>query len=179
MDSESTFQTINIDEDKLKKLLAISSSDGITINKLINNILNEYLIYGRFAEKSNVMHFRAPFIRSVFNQIPEETIIEIAKKDGIERTTNMMEKLGLPITMDNLIILLKEFLSKRSNLFKVNIDRRNTILEVNIYHGIDKKWSLYNCQYIITMFSLVDLVKINSKIDDYSATINFKIPTYK
>ncbi len=176
MHTEFNIETIYIDSDKLKLLQSEAALTGININKLVNNIIENYLDYDRIAERVNVLHVRPPFIQSVFSQLSLDTLTKLGKAHGTLGPKSMMDSLRLPFNYDSALILVEEYIGKKFHWFKTDISEKDGVLTINLVHSINKNWSEYLSVFLITMFELFGLSKISKKISDNHIEVVLKKP---
>ncbi len=90
---------------------------------------------------------------------------------------SMLSALGMPFTSKNAIRLVEEFLNIFSHWFEVHINKSKDAWRVDLRHGIGRKWSIYICKYICSLFNNIGFQTIEpATMNEHSVILQFKPP---
>lgn len=163
--------TFRLPEELLEELKAEAENEQVSVNTLVNQVLNRHVGWERHSNKLGFLQFPRPFVREIFRDVDNKRIQQIACdycKDDVKELILMKEGIFSLITF---ISMFNEWL-RASSL----VHRYKKIGESHhyvIYHKLNEKFSVYLASLLMSV--LDDLQECTGEIsmrkDSISATI--------
>lgn len=170
-------QTFRYDAHIHDVLVAEANKEKISLNALVSHLLERYIVFDRHADRVKVVHFGPPLVLALFNEISDKDLRKIGGLLGKSHPMNMLSALGMPFTSENAIRLVEEFLNIFSHWFEVHINKSKDVWRVDLRHGIGRKWSIYICEYICSLFNNIGFQTIEpATMNEHSVILQFKPP---
>jgi hypothetical protein len=163
--------TSRVDEEWLEILREEAESQGLSVNALLNKILQSYCQHYRWVERFNSVNITRPTIRKIASCCSEDKLEEIAKISGSTGTKDAMRTMGMAPTHDNAMIFIANNMGKYSNWFKFNEYTRNSKDVIHLHHELGKKWSIFIAKQVSTIIESILHKTAAPEIFDNSATI--------
>ena len=157
--------------DVLKGLLEESQRREISLSALVNSVLENYVDFGRFAQRYGILRISPTTITTIMNQLSYEDVERVAREIGKSHPKEFLASLGLEYTIQNLSKLMSEYLGKHSQWFEEKITEEPNGLLVHLRHRLDRRWSLFLKQYVATILEGFGYRERESTLTDYSASI--------
>ena len=143
--------TFRIDPNILKKLSTESNKRVISLNSLVNQILESYIRWEKQASKSGWILMHKKVIKSFIEELDEKTISKIAAPLAKEIMTDTLLAMHSKVDLEGWISVTKER-SERSN-FDFQEIRNNGRIKLIITHDMGLKWSIFHKSYYKQMIS--------------------------
>jgi hypothetical protein len=171
--------TFRVDKESMHLLQEEAKRQQISLNNLVNHIINRYIEWEEYAAKAGYMQLTKPVVAELFNRLSDEDIIEIARKTGKDANFDIMLFMKGKTDLESFISWL-EARMKNSGIEisrKVNSEsefqpRSQTIV---IKHDLGQKWSLY-LKTLIESLLKESLAKTTTLTTLTSNTVLVKIP---
>lgn len=160
-----------VDEEWLEILRDEAQKQGLSVNALINKILQSYCQHYRWVEKFNSINITRPTLRKLVECCSEDKLKEVATTSGSTGTKDAMRTMGLSPTYDNVIFFIKNKMAKYSNWFQFNEYTRNHTHIIHLHHEMGKDWSTFIAIQVSTQLENILNKKVTTEIFDNSATI--------
>ncbi|MFQ5998308.1 MAG: hypothetical protein ACE5KO_03290 [Candidatus Bathyarchaeia archaeon] len=171
---KSITQTIRLDTMTHQILSAEAGRQRVSFNTLVANLLEDYVEYGRFAKRFKFVRFGPPAIATIFNEFSDDDLTKIGSTLGKKHPREMLAVFGLSFTLENALRLLEYYLPEHAAWFKPppDIKKEGEVWTIHLRHGINRKWSLFLCEYTTAMFQALQAHKIEpADVQDYSTTL--------
>ena len=171
-------QSFRLDEKILRRLSKEAQKQRVSLNTIVEHVLEDYVGLGYYIRRDNVLLLGSPLISAIFDEFSDETIRKIGDTFGENHPREILAAFGLPFTLENAVRLLEYQLSYGAHWFKEpEITRETDAWTIHLRHIINRKWSLYLSEYMTTMFKALGFQKMDTSVVDYSTTIRLKTPT--
>jgi hypothetical protein len=125
---------------------------GISTNALVNKILQNYRLYGRWVERFGVIQIARPTMSRIIECCPENSIIEIAKKSGAIVTKDILGIMGMDFIYRNIVNFAENYLGKSSNWFQYTQQNKGNKEMIHLHHELGRNWSVFTANQVATMF---------------------------
>lgn len=170
-------QTFRFDASTHEVLVGEARRQRVSMNVLVGHILDDYSKWGIMADRVKVVSFGPHVIAAIMHESPDEVIKKIATDLGETHPPLMLASDGLQFTPDSAKDLIEVGLSRYAHWFEpMKINIKNEIWQIHLIHGISRKWSLFLCEYMNTMFKALGFQLKEKTLQDHSTTLIFKIP---
>lgn len=174
---KSVSQAFRLDVKTHDALVEEALKQRVSLNVLVNHVLEDYATYDRFAERTHVIRIGPPIVASFINEMSDETIIALGERFGAGHPKIVLVTVLLPFTLENVIRLVEVFLCRNAKWYTdCEFNRQQDVWEIYLSHVINRKWSLYLCEYMASLFSTLKFQPKEKIIEDYSTTLLLKIP---
>lgn len=168
--NKSNVMSLRIDHDIAQALKEQARVDRISLNVLVNNVLQNYVEWDRDARRAGFIPITKDLLTSVIDKVPDEDIEEIIEhtKDIIKAQIIYMEK---RYDVKSFLHWLRN--RCRASGFSAKEFYQNDILICIIQHELGWKWSVYFKALIRTV--LDDLIQSKVDFDISSSMLIFRI----
>ena len=164
-------RSFRIDAEWMEVLQEEAEREGISINALLNKILQQYSRNYRHAGRYGVVLLTRPTFASIIRCCSEGALIETAKASGSTRTKDALRTLGIPSNHDSLVAFIRDNLGEFAGWFKFNHHIMEDKEMLHLRHVFGNKWSIFIAETISTMFEFILNKKVTTDISNFSATI--------
>jgi hypothetical protein len=141
-------QTFRLDEKICDELSAEADAQRISLNSLVNRVLEEYVTVDRLAKRFQVMRLGRRLVAAIFDEISDESLKKLGETFGKTHPQEVLAAIGRPFTLDNIVDVFD-----RSNWSKCQISRDGDALTLHLRHDLNRKWSLFLSEYVRAMFA--------------------------
>ena len=149
-----------------------ANREGISVNALMNKILQEYSIFRRHAKNFGTITLSYKSFATILEGCSGEWIKSVSEDFGSTVIKDLMLMMGLPLDQDNLIFVITNF-GEIGGLFKIIYNRENGKEMLHLNHNLGRKWSVYLAGAISGMFKSVLNKEVKTEIFDNCVTIEF------
>jgi hypothetical protein len=160
-----------VDEESLEFLRDEAQRQGLSVNALLNKILQSYCQHYRWVEQLNSINITRPTLKKIVSCCSEDELKEIAKISGSIAVKDSMRTMGLAPTYDNVIFFIKNKMANHSHWFHFTEYTRNNNHVIHLYHEMGKKWSIFIATQVSTAIKILLNETATAEIFDNSATI--------
>ncbi|UCC58418.1 MAG: hypothetical protein JSW14_00355 [Candidatus Bathyarchaeum sp.] len=164
-------RSFRIDEEWMEALHEEAEREGISVNALMNKILQQYSRNYRHAGRYGVVILTRPTFASIIRSCSNEALTETAKASGSTRTKDALRTLGIPSTHDSLVAFIRDNLGEYAGWFKFNHHITENKEMLHLRHVFGNKWSIFIAEAISTMFEFILNKKVTTEISNFTATI--------
>lgn len=171
--------TVSVDEKVVRKLAVEARMNGLSLDDLVRDVLEDHLSFYRYTKRSKAIVVRSPFIDLVFSQIPDQTVKKIGRTLGREQPEKILANFEMNHTLENAVKLVQEILGKKGNLFEAKIEKRRNIWDITLHHGISRKWSIFISEFVAAIFAGVGASLVKAKIDDFRVELQIRVPPHE
>ena len=144
---------------------------GISINCLLNQIIERYVMSYRFIDVFPCIVIPGEMIRGLLDGLSEDQL----KKEGYAAGSfipkhNLFLK-GMNPNLEDIILCMENMVSQHSNWYQFQCQTINDRLTMLLRHRLGKKWSIYLNAYYTALFKKLINVSIKSEIGENSLAI--------
>jgi hypothetical protein len=163
-------RSFRIDEEWIKVLNEEAEKQGISVNSLMNRLLQQYA-YIRYMLRYGAITLTRKSFSALLECCPEDKVREKGRKAGLEITRDMLLTMGAALDYSFVILLVKKILAEFAGWFECDhhVKRDKEILHFR--HDLGIKWSIYVEAAASETFSSVLGKKVTTEISDSSVTI--------
>jgi hypothetical protein len=172
--------TFRVDDNNIDELRKLADEEGMSLNTLINRILESYLEWEFIAPRVGFAPMQKSVLKDLFDHVPEEKLKEIATRaaDSFEDELLMMHG---KVDLDAVLSITKNRV-KRSGFtlreFSKNTENGGARLKLVLQHDVGHHWGVFSKTYIERLINNVGYpAKIEST--DKSLTIEIGEPDGK
>jgi hypothetical protein len=164
--------TFRVDDDNINKLRKLADDEGMSLNTLVNRILDSYLEWEFIAPKVGFAPMQKSVLKDLFDYVPEERLKEIAIKAADSFEDELLIMCG-KVDLDAVLSITKNRV-KRSGFvlreFSKNTD--NGGIKLILQHDVGQHWGTFSKTYIERLINNVGYpVKIESTDNSLSIEI--------
>jgi hypothetical protein len=163
-------RSFRIDEEWLKVLNEEAERQGISVNALMNWLLQQYA-YIRYMLRYGAITLTRKGFASLLECCPEDTVREKGRKAGSEITRDMLLTMGAAPDYNFVILLVKKILAEFAGWFECDhhVKRDREILHLR--HDLGIKWSNYLSGVASGTFNSILNKEVKIEFSDCSVTI--------
>jgi hypothetical protein len=140
---------------------------GISLNKLINQILKDYIDWSMFQPSCGLIPIGKSVVAQLFNKLSEGEVIQLAKDEGKTAITEtalfMKGKTELGSFLSWLELRMKKCGSRVSHIITKDINGSHKLI---VIHDLGQNWSLYNKVMLEIIFKETFNMKVDVQITD-------------
>ena len=160
-----------VDEKWLTILREEAEKQGLSVNALMNRILQSYCQHYRWAEHFSLLSITRPTMRMIVECCPDDGLKEIAQISGSIVTKGILRRMEIAPTYDNVMFFIKNNMGKHSHWFKFNEYTRNREDVVHLHHELGKNWSIFIATQVSAVIESMLHRTVATEIFENSATI--------
>jgi len=163
-------RSFRINEEWIKVLNEEAKKQGISVNSLLNRLLQQYA-YLRYMLRYGAITVTRKGFSGILECCPEDKIRENGRNAGSTITRDILLTMGVAPDYNFVILLVKKILSEFAGWFECDhhIKRDKEILHLR--HDLGIKWSIYVEAAASETFNSVLGKKVTTEISDSSVTI--------
>ena len=171
MTKKTVTLSFRINQVIVDKLRSESQQNHISLNNLINQILQNYVDWDRLESKAGMIPVAKPVISQAIKDFSDEEVIKLATHVGKDTLHDIIIFMRSRIDLDSLLSWLELWLKKNSTAgFSRTVE--NGIHTCIMKHDLGKKWSLYH--KTVLELILYDILKKQVDITITNTTLLFK-----
>jgi hypothetical protein len=150
----------------------------ISPNQLMDNILHQFTLFGRFADRIEFLNLPNRIFKEMIQHMPDDVLLKKAKNFAHMDSIDFFNLLGYSKDYDTFTHLVREFFgsSKYVKWFQCFYRQLETRDLFYLQHNIGRKWSIFIDQYLKTILSLIIKTEVESRIYDYAVTLKISLP---
>jgi hypothetical protein len=163
-------RSFRIDEEWIKVLNEEAEKQGISVNSLMNRILQQYAYIRYMLRYGAITLTRKGFV-ALLECCPEDEVKEKGRNAGSEITRDMLLTMGVAPDYNFVILLVKKILAEFAGWFECDhhVKRDREILHLR--HDLGIKWSIYLSGVATGTFNAILGKEVTTQISDSSVTI--------
>ena len=151
-----------------------AKNQGISVNALMNKILQEYSLFQRHVKKYGTITLSHKAFATLLNGCSDEWINAVAEELGSTLAKDGMLMMGLPFDQESLVFIITN-LGEHGGQYKVSRNQQNGEEMLHLRHNLGKKWSIYVAGAMSGMFNSVLNKEVETEIFDDFVTIKFNL----
>lgn len=163
-------RSFRINEEWLNVLNEEAGKQGVSVNSLLNRLLQQYA-YLRFMMRYGAITLTRKGFANILECCPDDDVKQNGKNAGSTITKDLMMTMGVPLTYDFTVFLVKKLLSDFAGWFECDhhVKRDKEILHLR--HDLGIKWSLYLSGAVAGAFNSLLNQEIKIEHSDSSVTV--------
>lgn len=163
-------RSFRIDEEWIKVLNEEAEKQGISVNSLMNRLLQQYA-YLRYMLRYGAITLTRKGFLGILESCPEESIRENARKAGSTIARDLLLTMGVQANYNFLVSLHKQLLSEFAGWFECDHHVRQDKEIFHLRHELGNKWSIYLAEAASEMFKFILNKEVAIEFSDSSVTI--------
>jgi hypothetical protein len=135
-----------------------SEKHGLTVSAFLNQIIRQYSMFSRFAERLPAIRISYHTFASMLEIIPDKNLIELAQKTGALMPEEGLLQFGKTLDFDSVNWFIESIYGKYGNWFEVFSSLVAGKERLHLTHQLNHKWSQFLAAYLQSMFeSILDM----------------------
>jgi len=163
-------RSFRIDEEWLNVLKEASEKQGVSVNSLLNRLLQQYA-YLRYMLRYGAITLTRKGFSAILDSCPEDKIRENGRNAGSKITKDLLSTMGVPPTYDFTVFLVKKLLSEFAGWFECDHHIRRDKEILHLRHNLGIKWSIYVEGAASETFNTILDKEVTTEFSDSSVTI--------
>ena len=163
-------RSFRIDEEWLKVLNEEAEKQGISVNALLNRLLQQYA-YLRYMLRYGAITLTRKGFSAILESCPEDKVRENGRNAGSTLTRDLLLTMGVTPDYNFVVLLVKKILSDFAGWFECDhhIKRDQEILHLR--HDLGINWSIYLSGVASGTFDSILNKEVAIEFSDSSVTI--------
>ena len=164
-------KSFRIDESASIAVEEEASSQNVSSNTLVNQILKQFSEFDRFARRINTVKLSSSVFRDLLSEVDSEKVIEIAKSAGSSIPQAFASTKSGKVDAGSLIDHVR-CLAVYAHLceFSETVDSHDHLL--TLVHDFGLNWSIFLLHYVNAMF---EQIGISPKVDMSDRSVTFTL----
>lgn len=165
-------KSFRIDESAIIAVEKEAAAQRVSPNTLVNQILNQFSEFERFAKMINVVKPSSSIFRGILEAAAVDKLIEVAKTAGSSIPQAFVSAKNGIVNVDSLIDHLR-VLALYAHLYEYseNLDSRGQV--ATLVHDFGLNWSIFLVHYITSMF---EQLGISPKLEMSDRSVILSLP---
>lgn len=144
---------------------------GISINSLLNQIIERYVLSYRFIDVFPCLVIPSEMIRGLLNGLSEDQLKEEGYAAGSFIPKHSLFLKGMTPNLEDVILCMENMLSQHSHWYQFQCQTINGRMTMLLRHRLGEKWSIYLNSYYTALFKKLLDITIKSEIGENSLAI--------
>ncbi|MEJ2271182.1 MAG: hypothetical protein P8X91_01570 [Candidatus Bathyarchaeota archaeon] len=167
-------RTFRMNPEYDKVLSEEAEKHGLSVSSLLNQIIQQYVMFTRFTEKNPVINLPYNIFDQIIENINNNDLEEIGDKTGSSIPEETILQRGKQRNFETIFWLMEGIYDKYNNWFKFSRSTINGEERIHFAHQMNKQWSTFLENYIASMFK--SILEINPKIEKRDNSITVYLP---
>ena len=163
-------RSFRIDEKWIKVLNDEAEKQGISVNALLNRILQQYAFL-RYMLRYGAITLTHKGFSGILESCSEDKVRENARKAGSTIARDILLTMGAEANYTFLVSLYKQLLSEFAGWFECDHHVRQAKEIFHLRHELGNKWSIYLAEAASEMFKSILNKEVAIEFSDSSVTI--------
>ena len=146
---------------------------GVSINSLINQIFERYVITYRFIDSFPCLIIPSEIVRELFAGMTEKHLINLGNFAGSFVPKHSLFLSGATPNLDTILSTMEKKAGQHSNWYQFQSQENNGRINLLLRHNLGRKWSTYLSAYYSALFEDILNISIKFQIGDNSLAIMF------
>jgi len=146
---------------------------GITVNALVNRVLDRYLAFDRMADYDHSVVLERDCFAKLLEKMEGQDLVQIARSLGPKTVKRDFAFFDITPTLDNLVSKHFEPTGAFSDRFELNVSGEAPNLKLVLTHEYGRKWSEFLAEYYNNVIESILKVEPPIKVEDDVVTIEF------
>ena len=167
-------RTFRMNPEYDKVLSEEAEKHGLSVSSLLNQIIQQYVIFTRFTEKNPTINLPYSIFDQLIKNIKNEDLEEIGEKTGSSIPEETILQRGKQRNFETISWLMEEIYDKYNNWFKFNRSTVNGEERIHFFHQMNNHWSTFLGSFIVSMLN--SILGLNPKIEARENSITIYLP---
>ena len=163
--------TLRIDKNIMDVLTEDADNDSISFNSVVNHVLDKYVKWGRFEDKTSLIHLNALVVKELFNRLSRDEAIKIGREISRDAIYNIILFMNGEVNLDILISWYKNRMRVCSSISDKK--ENNGTHKIIFKHDLGENWSFYHKSILESICH--DILSEPIKVDSTSSTVKIDI----
>ncbi len=163
-------RSFRIDEEWLKVLNEEAERQGISVNSLMNRLLQQYSVI-RYMLRYGAITLTRKGFSAILESCPEDKIRENARNAGSTIANDLLRTMGAPTNYNFVVFLITKLLSGFAGWFECDHHIRRDKEILHLRHDLGTNWSIYLAEAASEMFNSTLNKKVKTEILGDSVTV--------
>ena len=163
-------RSFRIDEEWLDVLNEEAEKQGISVNSLLNRLLQQYA-YLRYMLRYGAITLTSKGFSNILECCPDDKIRQKGEKAGESIVKDLLLTMGVTPTYGFVLCLVKKLLSEFAGWFECDHHIKPDREVLHMRHDLGRKWSIYLAGISSGTFNSLLNQEIELEISDSSVTI--------
>jgi hypothetical protein len=168
-------RSFRIDEEWLHVLQEEAERQGVSVNSLLNRLLQQYA-YIRFMLRYGAITITRKGFASLMECVPEDKIRENGRNAGANITKDMLLTMGVTPNYSFVLLLIKKILAEFAGWFECDHHIRQDKEILHLRHDLGMNWSIYLSAVSAATFNSLLNQEVAIEHTDSSVTITIPKP---
>ncbi|KON30278.1 hypothetical protein AC477_05095 [miscellaneous Crenarchaeota group-1 archaeon SG8-32-1] len=151
-----------------------ANTRGISINCLLNQIIERYVFSYRFIDVFPCLVLPCEMVKGLLEGLTDEQLIKEGQSAGSFIPKHSLFLKGLIPDLDTIMLCMENNVSQHSNWYQFQCHKINGRITMLLRHQLGRKWSIYLQAYYSALFKKLINLQIKSEIGENSLAI--KLP---
>jgi hypothetical protein len=144
---ESTSVTFRIPDSKLESLRKVADEKSISLNTLVNNILDSYLEWDYHAPRVGFAPMQKSVLKDLFDAATDETIVQIALK-AADKFRDELFMIDGKVDLESMLSFTINRTSRSGFIVREFESAEEGTRRLVMRHDVGPKWALFSKTYI-------------------------------
>jgi len=144
----STPRTFRLDKHLLDELEKEAERQRISVNSLVNRLIEGYVVYGRYREHFDTIALNRLTFLSLLDKLSGEDLRNIARKRGVETPRELIPLCGKKLDLEGVLFFMKTVLQDHCHWFIMYVFDEESSLRIILRHQWGEKWSKWLQAYV-------------------------------
>ena len=167
-------RTFRMNPEYDKVLSEEAEKHGLSVSSLLNQIIQQYVMFTRFTEKNPTINLPYNIFDQLIENLKNEDLVEIGEKTGSSIPEETILQRGKQQNFETISWLMEGIYDKYNNWFKFSRTTVNGEERIHFFHQMNSQWSIFLGSFIDSMFK--SILGINPKIESRDNSITVYLP---
>ena len=163
-------RSFRIDEEWLNVLNEEAEKQGVSVNSLLNRLLQQYA-YLRFMLRYGAITLTRKGFSSLLECCPDDEVRKKGRIAGSKITKDILLTMGVPPTYDFTVFVVKKLLSDFAGWFECDHHIKRDKEVLHLRHDLGIKWSIYLSGAVAGTFNSLLDKEVTVELSDSSVTV--------
>ena len=163
-------RSFRIDEEWLRVLNEEAKKQDISVNALLNRLLQKYA-YLRFMLRYGAVTITSKGFAAILESCPEDKVRENGRNAGTNIARDVLMTMGVKPNYDLVILIITKLLSEFAGWFKCDYHVKQDKDILHLRHDLGVNWSIYVSEVANAAFTTVLKKEVLIEHSDYSVTV--------
>ncbi len=171
----STPRTFRLNSWVLEEIEKEAARQRISVNSLVNRLLEGYVVYGRYREHFDIITLNRETFLRLLKEVDEEKLSKIALERGAKTPRELIPLCGKSLDFEGVKFFLKTVLQDNCHWFIMHMFEEEDEVKIILRHQWGGKWSIWLKHYVKALFK--EILKVDIEFIEISNSyVFFKVP---
>jgi hypothetical protein len=170
----TTSLTFRLAQDSVKKLHDEAQKQGISVNSLVNQVINNFFNWHIFEQKVGFVPILKPVVKEIYTSMSKEKVLQLAANIAKEESEAAIYFMRGKIDLDSFLSWFEARMKNSAIQLSHTFDNKTRIHTYVIKHDICENWSLYLKCIVEHIFNEVLQKKVETTASNTTLAFKFK-----